>query len=440
MKIERIRLRNYRRFEDASFCFHPGFTVVIGNNGFGKTTILDALAVLLGTYLQKASIKTGRPHIKRDDHRCLLFEQNDLVTAEPQRPVFLEGEGRLNGSAVQWRRIPRDRGGQARELIDLANIGFEEMRAGRDYDLPVLAYYGVGRLWAKHRKVRTGKPESRGAGYRHCMDPKSDHHLFEKWFKQLEISAIQKRRPIEALEAVRRVVTKCIPGAGDFFFDTARDELMVVIDDSHQRFDQLSDGFKNMIAIVADIAHRALRLNPHLDSGNLARVSGVVLIDEIDQHLHPIWQRRVVADFKAVFPNIQIIATTHSPFIIQALEPGEVLDLGQIGEVIQPIDFQGVATPGPGAAYSHRSIEDIVEDIMGVEMPQRSKRYQEMYRAAREYYQTLEEAEQSNGHELERLERRLDELSAPFSENVAYHAYLKMMRTGVLGRNDGKAR
>ena len=73
VKIKRVRLRNYRRFADASFNFHPQLTVIIGNNGFGKTTILDALSVLLGTYLQPSDVNSGRGHIGKKDSRTLLF-------------------------------------------------------------------------------------------------------------------------------------------------------------------------------------------------------------------------------------------------------------------------------------------------------------------------------------------------------------------------------
>ncbi len=117
MKIERVRLHNFRRFADATFSFHPQLTVLIGDNGFGKTTVLDALAVMLGTYLQKFSVISGRGPIKKSDSRTLIYEKDDLVTAEPQLPTFLRAEGWLQGQTVAWQRNPRDRGGNAKELL-----------------------------------------------------------------------------------------------------------------------------------------------------------------------------------------------------------------------------------------------------------------------------------------------------------------------------------
>ena len=84
-------------------------------------------------------------------------------------------------------------------------------------------------------------------------------------------------------------------------------------------FYHLSDGYRNTLAMAADIAVRAATLNPALSSLAMEETPGVVLIDEIDLHLHPKWQRQIVEDLRGAFPKIQFVATTHSPFIIQSL-------------------------------------------------------------------------------------------------------------------------
>jgi len=203
-------------------------------------------------------------------------------------------------------------------------------------------------------------------------------------------------------------------------------------DDEYRLFNTMSDGFRNMIAMVADIAHRAARLNPHLGSNAAAKATGVVLIDEIDLHLHPKWQRRVVDDLKSSFPNMQFIVTTHSPFIIQSLSPGELLDLSTIESGrLGPAEYSEIAWPGPGNEYSHRSMEDILEDVMDVDLPQRSERYRMMFEVAKQYYAILKRGAEADGSEKERLKNKLDELSAPFSDNVAYHAFLEMERVAA---------
>lgn len=429
MKIHTLELRNFRKFEDYTFQFHPQFTVLIGDNASGKSSILDALSVMLGSYLLRFQEVVGRTGIRKEEARLKIFEKYDQITHERQKPTFLNAQGTLHGKDIEWTRKLGDRGKDARNLILIGENDLTAVSNGEDVDLPILLYYGTGRLWDVHRKVLIGKPDSRMVGYRNCLDPKSDHHLFEKWFSQLELSALQNNKTIEVLEAVRDATKMCIPGAKRFYYDVANGALMIEFkDEGYCLFDNLSDGYRNMVAMVADIAHRAARLNPHLSVNAATESSGVVLIDEIDLHLHPQWQRRVVGDLQRAFPNIQFIATTHSPFILQSLDPGAVIDLDIVNDE-SSIDLnQNIAGPSPKGEYSSKSIEDIVEDVMGVEVPQRSYRYHEMHSAAKEYYLLLQEAKHSDPQKKEELKRKLDELSAPFSDNQAYHAFLEMER------------
>ena len=380
----------------------------------------------MGIFTPPLTVRSG---IKNKDARLRIFEKYDQVTLEQQKPTFLNARGTLHGKDIEWKRKLGDRGKYARNLIEIGESDFTAVSNEKDVDLPILLYYGTGRLWDVHRKVPIGKPESRMVGYRNCLDPKSDHHLFEKWFSQLELSALQKNKKIAVLEAVRDATKMCIPGAERFYYDVANGALMIELEDEgYCLFNNLSDGYRNMVAMVADIAHRAARLNPHMGANAATECTGVVLIDEIDLHLHPKWQRRVVGDLQKTFPNIQFIATTHSPFILQSLNPGEVIDLNEINDESIISSNQKFAEPAPKGEYSNKSIEDIVEGMMGVEVPQRSLRYQEMYSAAKEYYQVLQEAKDSDPQKKEELKQKLDELSAPFSDNQAYHAFLEMER------------
>lgn len=437
MKIHTLQLRNFRKFEDYTFQFHPDFTVLIGDNASGKSSVLDALAVMLGTYIPKYQDGVVKGGIKNKDARLRIFEKYDQVTLEQQKPTFLNAHGTLHENELEWKRKLGDRGKDARNLTLIGEKDFTDVSNGEDVDLPILLYYGTGRLWDVHRKVPIGKPESRMVGYRNCLDPKSDHNLFEKWFSQLELSALQNNKNIAVLEAVREATKMCIPGAKRFYYDVANGALMIEFEnEGYCLFDNLSDGYRNMVAMVADIAHRAARLNPHMGANVATECSGVVLIDEIDLHLHPKWQRHVVGDLQKAFPKIQFIVTTHSPFILQSLDPGEVIDLNEINDESTINSNQKIAEPSPKGEYSNKSIEDIVEDIMGIEMPQLSRRYQDMYSAAIEYYQLLQDAKDSDLQKKEELKRKLDELSAPFSDNQAYHAFLEMERMAAgLGKS-----
>jgi predicted ATP-binding protein involved in virulence len=221
--------------------------------------------------------------------------------------------------------------------------------------------------------------------YQGCLKPDSDQRMFQSWFKQLSLVALQQGSTIPALAVVTNALLKCIPDSTDFYFDIANDQLMIRFEkEGLMPFNNLSDGYRNMVSMVADI----------------------------DMHLHPKWQRTVIDSLKNFFEQIQFIVTTHSPFVLQSLAPGEVIDLNTLDQV----DTVQVGE------YSQRSIEDIIEAVMGVEVPQRSQRHQNMHDAAKKYYAVLQDAQLASSQEKAQLKSRLDELSAPFSDNVAYHA------------------
>lgn len=344
--------------------------------------------------------------------------------------VYLEAKCATSSEQISWRRSYGDRGRDARDFINHGNKARSAVEKGSPTSLPVLLYYGAGRLWKQHRNIVTSGPKSQMEAYKYCLDPLSDQSSFERWFKRMTQASIQRRTGFSSLSVVESAITSCIPGARRFYFDIELDEAVVDLEEEGLvPFNSLSDGFRNMTALVADIAHRAFRLNPHLENNAAVLSEGIVLIDEIDLHLHPKWQRRVVDDFRRAFPKLQFIVTTHSPFILQSVKNDEVIDVNgdtTRGYLLTPeLDTAG---PRPSHAVENRSIEDIAESVMGIDIPQRSERFQEMYDTAQKYYALLKSESAATQGEKDALKSRLDELSAPFSENIAYHAFLEMKR------------
>lgn len=444
MKIDHLTLQNFRKYTQAQFQFHPRMTVLIGENGSGKTTILDALAIMLNSWFIGSGIRTGCRAISKEDIHTRLVEKGDQLFNEPRpETTQLTTQATLpeTGQTISWQRDAGDRGRKARTLQQQGTGQRQMIAEGGTPELPLLLYYGAGRLWDIHQHVETEGPGSQLDAYRFCLDPKSDHKAFEKWFKKLTQSALQRGRQSGALQTVQQAVLHCIPGASEFYYDIEQDQPVIHIDTlGWQTFNNLSDGYRNMVAMVADIAHRASRLNPHHNEQAARQTTGVVLIDEIDLHLHPRWQRLVVQSLQQAFPRLQFIATTHSPFILQSLEPGQVIDLNHS----EPFELAqlppDIAAPGPANTFSHRSVEDITEQVMGVELPQRSDRHQQMYHTAQQYYRLLQQAEGASADQLQQLSQELDRLSAPFSDDIAYHAFLEMERTaaGLGNRRDNQ--
>lgn len=215
-----------------------------------------------------------------------------------------------------------------------------------------------------------------------------------------------------------------IPDAQKVWWDVDWDEILIetTIQGKLQTipFHLLSDGYRNMIGMVADIAYRMATLNPQLEADVIKKTEGIVLIDEIDLHLHPKWQKQVVERLLDTFPKVQFVASSHSPFIIQSLYHREDCLLWDL-EKNAPVEVDS------------KSIEDIAENQQGVEIPQQSQRFLDMEKAAEEYYTVLKQIPPASEDEKQRLRQRLDELLLPYSDDPAFQAFLKMERQAVEG-------
>jgi len=437
MKIDRIRLQNFHCFEDREFSFGSRFNLIIGDNATGKTTLLDALSVGLGSLFLGFPEPAAPRNFTSDEVRLATYHHGDTWTVEPQFPTQVDCSGEVDGHPGTWHRALNSKDGrttrqEAEWIRAEASRLSEAVKQGRPAILPVVSYYGTGRLWVqlrqtktKARQVDTLKPDTRFVGYLDCLNPASDVKRLLEWFKTQEMSALQRSTTSQTLEAARRAILSCVPGSSFVEFDVSRDQLMIRFAEKTLPFSFLSDGYRNMVAMAADIAIRCASLNPHLQEKSSEETPGVVLIDEIDLHLHPRWQRRVVDDLLRTFPKIQFFGTTHSPFVIQSLPPIEGVQLLNLDDE-------------HAEEFAHKSVEDISEEIQGVELPQRSKRFQDMMHAAERYFALLGQSPPASEEERLRLKTELDQLSMPFSDDPAYQAFLKVQRTaaGMNGEAD----
>jgi predicted ATP-binding protein involved in virulence len=444
MKINTLRVQNFKNFEDKTLEFSDQFNLIIGDNGTGKTALLDALAVALGAFLNSVNEAPSR-HINTRDTRLLGILSGQTFTLESQYPTRIEATGIIREETLTWTR-KLDIVGEKYLRTTTPRIKSEAqdiqqaVRSGETITLPVIAHYSTGRLWlekkdsaeqksdgkrlvikANPRVVeKVSQPGSRLTGYTDALRIAINNKQLMAWFERMELIALQNRKPMLVLEAVRQAVQLCLEACERVEVDLNRGELTAHINGFSLPFSLLSDGQRSMLAMVADIAYRMAILNPHLLENATRETPGVVLIDEIDLHLHPRWQRHVIDDLRQVFPKVQFFATTHSPFIIQSMQPGELIDLNEV----------------PGASeYQNKSIEDIVENVMDVDLPQMSERKTKMLEAAKKYYELLETAKGAKGKRLENLKQELDKLSAPFSDDMAYHAFLEMERSAALKDN-----
>jgi predicted ATP-binding protein involved in virulence len=337
MQINQLEVTNFRCFEHLTLDLHPEFNVLIGENGAGKTSILEALEVAVGDWLRDLGDLPTR-HIDTDDIRLVGRRVGDETTFEPQTPILVVARGRVGGLPAKWMRTFE--GGDA-ALKATAREVARRVQVGETVTLPLVAYYGVGRLWLSREDdgvysppmLLTPRELSRLEGYRDALSARTSAQELTRWLAYQDYVAYQEKHESPVYQAVLTAMRGMVERATDVRFDAKRLELVVEFERGDvQPFAHLSDGQRNMLALAGDIAMRMARLNPQFGADVLKETPGVVLIDELDLHLHPRWQRHVVEDLRRTFPKIQFITTTHSPQIISEVQPESVIVLSRDGE------------------------------------------------------------------------------------------------------------
>jgi predicted ATP-binding protein involved in virulence len=460
MRIDHLHVHNFRCFADQEFAFpraltatgtNGSFHVIIGSNGSGKTSILEALAVAASGWFQGVRGDDVR-HLRKEDVRLRVHGYGPEIREELQFPVRVEAEGTAAGERVAWAREFKGIGRrtntkETRTLQDIAYRRGIQVMDGHSVELPLISYYGTGRLWQEPRTreekrlikrkdgsaIRSKAPvpdyaaqfASRLAGYRYSVDPRCSPSDLIDWLHFEALSAAQTSTESQQAQIVKEAIRRSVEGCKGVEFNLRLGKLLLHLDGNcPQPFGLLSDGQRNLVALIGDIAWKAAQLNPHLGLEALEKTPGIVLIDELDLHLHPEWQRLVVENLRTLFPEIQFITTTHSPFIVQAAREGEVLVMD--GQSVPKTENLGVETISRG--------------LMQVTRPEVSLRYREMVDAAKDYLVTLEEAALAPDEKLARFEEQLARKVAPYADNPAFQAFLELKHEAKLGnRMNGTA-
>ncbi|MET9326366.1 AAA family ATPase [Tsukamurella sp. NPDC003166] len=336
--VDRLVVENFRCFERLEVTFDPSCTVLVGVNGSGKTAILDALAIVLSTIVRAFDGDTRG--FGRDDAREIvgdLTSESAVAQMEAVYPVEARAEGMIAGSPYRWRRSRSSSRGRT-TWSDDGGVGLASSRIWRGSAkniesapmLPVIALYGVERLVGV-RRASGEIARSRSGAYDSTLDGRSDLSRLSSFIEALTLSVfVANEHGAEAtagraqLEAIRLACNGVLAdtGWGDPRWNPVVNELTL----AHPRHGTLpmsflSSGIRITAGLVIDLVSRAARANPRFGAGELlSRTPGIVLVDEVDLHLHPTWQQRILPLLRETFPRVQFIVTTHSPQVLSTVE------------------------------------------------------------------------------------------------------------------------
>ena len=337
MQINKLVLDNFRCFEHLELDLHPRINAFVGVNGSGKTAILEAIKyAVIGALGQ---IKGAVPKMSEEEGSALnekkdpRIERFNLGEFSQSHSVIIAGNMEFGQNKFNFSRtltfvnVKYSRGNNYDEIKVLFNYINNSLQKNANVELPLFAYHSTGRLFQEDKPTKTDLNGARINGYLNAQTAKSSQHFFKIWFDKRERGKERyKRLDIEfdfsSFEKVKKMICAFIPNCKAIEYDDLKfNEIILVFDNGDIiPYSMLSDGLRNLLGLVSDLAWRAATLNPWMGD-RINELHGVVLIDEVDLHLHPSWQRMVVPRLLAAFPNVQFFITTHSPMVLASLEP-----------------------------------------------------------------------------------------------------------------------
>ena len=407
MHLTKLHIKNYRCLSDLSLELHPEITVLIAPNGAGKTTVLDAVRVALWPFVKGFDLggQTGKvASIQPSDVRLDMHSDGNM---EPQLPsqIAVKGCWAPDMAGVAWTQTrermkastPTLRDTGAKKLTTYADQLQQQVRTGQtQVTLPLISYLGTSRLWFEGRftshaedTVLDRNEYSRTSGYLNCLSYSSSFKAFTAWYGwvyraylESQIDALQRNAPLDetgqrfaqTVEVIKTAVDALVKDATGWHsleYSHRHKQQLVMHHAQHgiMPVDMLSDGLRNTIAMVADLAFRANKLNPHLGVRAALDTHGVVLIDEVDMFLHPSWQQTILKSLRTAFPKVQFIVSTHSPQVLTTVASESVRILRDGKVFAAPAGTEG-AEPGRmlttalGLASVRPPLNDATKDLL----------------------------------------------------------------------------
>ena len=370
MKLKSVEIENYRAIEKLKLPLDPSLTVLHGDNGYGKTSVLSAIAVGLGHEDILGPFLDVPIDFCEEDWR--EGAGNPRVSLSSIDGITCERQG--TRSLVEQEKAKEKRSAQQENLEN----ALVENSSAENNDLPLGVLYGTDRtvsgvpesvLLPSHFPSRVPRLDAlKRDALKGALSARTDFEDLFAWFyfKEDEELREQKERrdfdyQLKEVSAVRQAISSMLK-VSDPRIKMNLLRFVVSVESEQGRvdelsLDQLSGGYRIVLALAADLARRMAQGNPHLDDP--LKSEAVVLIDEVELHLHPGWQQRILGDLQRTFPNAQFIVSTHSPQVLTTVEPQRIVELYWDGDRI--------AAGEPSGATFGAEAGTVLSVVMGVD-------------------------------------------------------------------------
>lgn len=336
-----MTLKHYRGFSDLAIQFpKSGPAVFIGWNGAGKSSVLDAIGHTLMFYFGRQANPIQQQDIKLGEEKASIGLEGRQGEYAIEIDVSIE-----RGSALLLVSVPPSPEPELNKAIA------QRLKADkRKTNIPLVVYYPTNRLVPSSPSIefdeRNGEDSSPLDAWKDNLQAVQQYNSFFRWFRAREDIENEKRlrenpnHRDRGLDAVRGAIERSFPEFSNLYVRRTPKEEFVIQKQGMSEvlsIGQLSDGEKGVLIMIADLARRLEIANPKLEDP--LQGQGVVLIDEVELHLHPAWQRRIVPALEKTFPGIQFIMTTHSPQVLSRVGREQVFVLEGFEVVEAPFTF-----------------------------------------------------------------------------------------------------
>ena len=340
---------------------------MLGDNGVGKTTVLEAATVAVSGFLAGMEDVSTRNIYKDDIHYQIVKDNNGIPNKLYKEPVEVESTLNYDGSDYTWSRVKKGATVSSRTSInprDILKVSRELINSTEHKMLPLISYQSASRHWISARSDANEKKRkqlhNRRCGYLGCMEKTANLASINNWCKQMEWGSVRMNHISENYQQFGKIVSKFMSIMNDgvvseVIFNPNSESLLYCEDGEYKAISDLSAGYQSVLNLILDLAYRMAILNPD-EGDNIPNAEGIVLIDEIDSNLHPKWQWRIIDALTETFPNVQFIAATHSPIIVSSCKNANIISIDE---------EQNIRYIGDSYAFS---VNEILKDMLGYYM------------------------------------------------------------------------